>query len=69
LKVWDGSVDPVTADSIYFNYCWLAAGNKILITPKLQYLHRVHDQSHYVNNVNRTNGFDVMVEQKLKELR
>lgn len=69
LKVWDGSVDPVTADSIYFNYCWLAAGNRIHITDNLSYIHRVHDHSHFKNNVHRTNGFDLIVEQKLRELR
>lgn len=68
LKIWDGSVDPVTSDSEYFNYCWLNAGNKIYVVPDLQYKHRVHDNSHFKKNNHRTNGFDKIVKQKLNSL-
>lgn len=54
LEVWDGSVDPVTSDSIYFNYKWLEAGNSIYVVPGLEYDHLVHEQSHYKNNAHRT---------------
>ena len=56
LNVWDGSVDPVTSDSIYFNYCWLKKGNTVYITPGLQYDHLVHE-AHYQQNVHRTGNF------------
>lgn len=56
LQVWDGSVDPVTSDSIYFSYCWLERGYKILITPGLEYDHLVHE-AHYQQNVHRTGNF------------
>lgn len=56
LKIWDGSIDPVTSDSIYFSYCWLKAGNNILITPDLEYDHLVH-QGHYMENYRRTGNF------------
>jgi len=70
LRVWDGSVDPVTSDSIYFNYCWLVAGNKVYMTPGLEYDHLVHQGSHYQNNVNRTaKGFHEDIINKLKQLR
>jgi len=70
LKVWDANVDPVTADSIYFNYCWLANGGKIKVVPNLHYQHLVHDGSHYKNNVSRTpNGFYESVIDKLKHLK
>lgn len=70
LRVWDGSVDPVTSDSIYFNYKWLEAGNSIYVVPGLEYEHRVHNGSHYQNNVMRTpKGFHESIIQKLKELR
>lgn len=69
LKVWDGSVDPVTADSIYFNYCWLKAGNMIHFVRGLEYDHRVHEGSHYKNNVHRTpSGFYEETISKLKSL-
>ena len=54
LRVWDKSIDPVTSDSLYHNYNWLKAGNTIYVTPGLQYDHRVHDGSHYKQNVRRT---------------
>lgn len=70
LKVFDPTVDPVTSDSIYQNYRWLAAGNAIYVVEGLQYDHRVHDQSHYKNNVSRTpNGFHDEILEKLKQMR
>lgn len=69
LKVWDGSVDPVTSDSIYFTYKWLESGRKIQVVDGLKYNHRVHSGSHYQNNVHRTQlGFHESVLNKLKEL-
>jgi glycosyltransferase involved in cell wall biosynthesis len=69
LNVWDGSIDPVTSDSIYFNYKWLEAGNSIYVTPGMHYDHRVHNGSHYQNNVKRTpHGFHDSIVQKLKAL-
>lgn len=69
LKVWDGSVDPVTSDSIYQNYNWLKAGNSIYVVPGLEYEHRVHNGSHYQNNVRRTpQGFHDKIVNKLKAL-
>lgn len=69
LKVWDGSVDPVTSDSIFQNYNWLKAGNKIYVVSELHYEHRVHDQSHYRNNVRRTpNGFHKDIVNRIKAL-
>jgi len=70
LEVWDGSIDPITSDSIYFAYKWLESGKAIYIVSDLTYLHRVHPGSHYQNNVHRTKeGFHENILQKLKELR
>jgi hypothetical protein len=70
LRVWDGSIDPVTSDSLYQNYNWLKAGNSIYVVPGLEYEHRVHSGSHYQNNVRRTpQGFHESIVQKLKELK
>jgi glycosyltransferase involved in cell wall biosynthesis len=70
LRVWDGSVDPVTSDSLYQNYNWLKAGNSIYVVPGLEYEHRVHNGSHYQNNVRRTpQGFHDSIIQKFKELK
>jgi len=69
LKTWDGAVDPVTSDSIYFVYCWLNAGNKFHIVDGMEYFHRVHDDSHYKINVARTpEGFHDSILNKLRQL-
>lgn len=68
LRVWDGSIDPVTSDSLYQNYRWLEAGNSIYVVPGLEYEHRVHDGSHYKNNVRRTpRGFHDSIIEKMKQ--
>lgn len=70
LRVFDSSIDPVTSDSIYQNYNWLAAGNSIYVVPGLEYDHRVHSLSHYQNNVKRTPyGFHEEILHKLREMR
>lgn len=70
LKVWDGSINPVTSDSIYFNYCWLKAGNKIHFTKDLQYFHAVHSGSHYQNKNHLTPiGFHQSILNNLRELK
>lgn len=68
LNFFDDSVDPVTSDSEYFNYCWLAGGNKIKVVAGMEYFHRVHDESHFKINNRRTNGFDQIVKEKLLAL-
>jgi len=70
LKVWDGSVDPVTSDSIYFCLKWLEAGFKINIVDGLKYHHRIHGSSHYNGNKHRTPpGFHESILQRLRNLR
>jgi len=70
LRVWDGSVDPVTSDSLFQNYNWLKGGNTIYVVPELQYDHRVHDGSHYQKNVRRTpSGFHDSIIEKLKNMK
>lgn len=70
LKVWDGSLDPVTSDSIFQNYNWFNAGNNMYVVPDLNYEHRVHNGSHYQNNVRRTErGFHESIVNKLKAMK
>lgn len=54
LEVWDGTIDPVTSDSIFQVCNWIKDGGAIYIVPDLHYIHRVHNGSHYQNNVHRT---------------
>lgn len=69
LKAFDGTVDPVTSDSIYLASRWLERENTIYVTPKLQYDHTLHDGSHYRQNNKRTpQGFHEEVKKKLREM-
>jgi len=69
LEVWDGTVDPHTADSIYQNYNWIKSGRRLHIVKGLRYRHRVHDQSHYKLNIGKTGRFHQEVEMKLLQLK
>jgi len=69
LEVWDGSVDPHTADSIYQNLNWLKSGRRLMIVKGLRYFHRVHQDSHYKNNWKKTGNFHKEVETQLMAMR
>ena len=68
LRVWDDTINPHTADSIYQNYRWLDAGNRIYFVEGLEYFHRVHDGSHYKNNHHKTGNFYTIIENRLKAM-
>lgn len=69
IQAWDESVDPHTADSLYMAYRFLKQGMKLSFVPNLHYFHRVHDGSHYKNNVHKTGNFAEQVVRKLKALK
>lgn len=41
----------IASDTIWFAYNWLKNGNRFCFVPGMQYLHRVHDGSGFLNNV------------------
>lgn len=70
LRDWDGSVDPVTSDSIFQNYNMIKNGCEIFVVPGMQYDHAVHKGSHYQNNILRTPlNFHKNVINSIKKLR
>jgi glycosyltransferase involved in cell wall biosynthesis len=69
LRVWDGSLNPHTADSLFQNYNWLKGGNALYFVPGLCYGHRVHDKSHYKLNVHKTGKLAQNIEHKLSLLK
>jgi len=69
LDAFDPSIDPVTSDSIYMAYRLLEQGNIYYFVPGLEYEHRLHDGSHYKQNVHRTaTGFHQSILDKLAQL-
>lgn len=69
LKVFKIEVNPHTADSLFFNYCWFEAGNKMYVTPELIYQHRIHSGSHYQTFNHLTGNFYNEIEQKIKAMK
>ncbi len=69
LRVWDGRVVPHTSDSIYQNFRWLEAGNRLYFVPGMTYYHRLHDGSHFVQNDHKTGEFKKKTETLLRMLR
>ena len=75
LRVWDGSINPVTSDSIYMAYNWLKAGNSIYVVPGLEYSHRVdnhgkEERSHYAKKFRETpRGLHEDILNKIKAMR
>lgn len=68
LKVWDGTVDPGSSDSIFFSFTWLCAGNSIYMCPDLQYDHLVGG-GHYDENSHKYREFHKDLMQKIRELK
>jgi glycosyltransferase involved in cell wall biosynthesis len=69
LETWDGSKDPVTADSMFHAYNHLVKGGRIIVVAGLRYLHRIHEGSHYKKNLKRTGDFGRRIELMLRSLR
>jgi len=74
LKVWDGSIEPWTADTIYQNYRWLDSGRSFHILKGLEYMHRIEhgakeERSHYLQHVRKTGNLFNTIMMKLKSMK
>lgn len=47
MLMWDYTVEPLTADSMYMNYLFLEQGYTLQVVPGLAYEHTIHEGSHY----------------------
>jgi len=74
LKVWDGSIEPWTADTIYQNYRWIESGRSFHVLKGLEYNHRIdHDvsqeKSHYAEHWRKTGRLFENTMDKLKRMK
>lgn len=74
LKVWDGSIEPWTADTIYQNYRWLDSGRSIKVVKGLEYNHRIihaprEERSHYMQHNRKTGNLFNNIMMKLKAMQ
>jgi glycosyltransferase involved in cell wall biosynthesis len=68
LRVFDDSIEPWTSDSEWFMLKWLEAGNLIYVTPGLEYIHNIHDHSHYKTHHKKTGTLHEEILFKLRNL-
>lgn len=69
LRVFKSDIDPITADSLYFNYLWFADGNKMYVVPNLYYEHAISHDSHYKTHNKRTGNLYEEITTKVKQLK
>jgi len=74
LAVWDGSLEPWTADTIYQNYRWLESGRSFHILKGLEYEHRIKHEvrqegSHYMQHNRKTGNLFNTIMDKLKRMK
>jgi len=74
LSVWDGSIEPWTADTIYQNYRWLESGRSFHILKGLEYEHRIKHEvrqegSHYMQHNRKTGNLFNTIMDKLKRMK
>jgi glycosyltransferase involved in cell wall biosynthesis len=72
LKIWEDHPEPWTADTLFMNYNWLKAGNKIHVLKDLQYEHRIEHsehKSHYQEHNRKTGKLFDQVIGKMRALK
>lgn len=68
LKVYQYTTRCNSADSIYFNYIWLKVGNNIKVVEGLQYNHRVHQNSTFLKEYEKSLNMANIYMNKIKAL-
>lgn len=51
LSVWQHNKEMIASDTIWFNYLWLKAGNAFFVVPEMEYQHRVHKGSGFLEQM------------------
>lgn len=64
LKVYEHNPAMKGTDTIWFNYLWLKAGNSFYVVPGMEYMHRVHDGSGFLQDC----SYNMKKAKEIKEL-
>lgn len=64
LRVYQHNADMKATDTIHFNYLWLSAGNHFYVVPGMEYYHRVHDGSGFLQDC----SYNMAKAKEIKEL-
>lgn len=70
LAAWNPNARPVTADSIYMSYRWLARGGRLRFVEGMSYHHLIHDGSHFRTKHNDEHeAFKREIDDRLRRMR
>lgn len=69
LEIFKPDEDPIAADSILINYLNLINGGSMYIVPKLEYGHRIHSGSHYVNFTHKSDIYHKQITDKIRLMK
>lgn len=64
LQVYQENPEHKASDTVWMAYLWLKAGNGFYVVPRMEYDHRVHDQSGFLNDVD----YNMKQAEKVKKL-
>jgi glycosyltransferase involved in cell wall biosynthesis len=64
LRAYEHNPAMKGTDTIWFNYLWLKAGNSFYVVPGMEYMHRVHDGSGFLQEVH----YNMKKAKEIKEL-
>lgn len=67
-EAYNPAIEPLNADSLYYNYRLLAAGKTLSVVPGLEYEHTVHDGSHFKQYQRQGRNILATVENKIRGL-
>lgn len=51
IKCFEENKEMIASDTIWFNYLWLKAGNAFYVVPDMEYTHRVHKGSGFLEQI------------------
>ena len=51
MKIYEPNSEMKATDTLWFNYLWLKAGNKFHIVEGMEYFHRTHADSGFLQDV------------------
>lgn len=64
LRIYEHNPEMKGTDTIWFNYLWLKAGNSFYVVPGMEYMHRVHDGSGFLQDC----SYNMKKAKEIKEL-
>lgn len=64
LRIYKHNPEHICSDTIWFNYLWLKAGNIFYVVPGMEYMHRVHPGSGFMQDAN----YNMAQSQKVRKM-